>query len=154
MRFILLCGLVAGLFVVVPFAAQEERPVPKDSERVTIRGCARGRAFLVGPRSEDQPGSLEIAPGRRFRINGSKKVLDDIKARERSVIELTGLVRKSDVNPPQGLPILGGRVRIGGAVPQDPIASAQRNSSYSQATIDVEGWRVAAGNCSDKGEVE
>jgi hypothetical protein len=131
----------------------QEREVPKDSELVSIRGCARGRTFIVAPRSEDQPGTLSIGPGRRFRLNGGKKVLDDIKARERSIIEVTGLVRKSDVNPPQGVPVFGGRVRIGGAVPRDPISDPARDPAYNQAVIDVESWRVMPGECED-GEVK
>jgi hypothetical protein len=132
-------------------AAQEERKVPKDSERVSIRGCARDRTFIVGARSEDQPGTLEIAPGRRFRLNGAKKILDDIKARERTPIEVTGLIRKSDAaNPPQGIPVLGGRVRIGGAVPRDPISDPARDPAYNQAVIDVESWRVVPGECPER----
>jgi hypothetical protein len=132
-------------------AAQEERKVPKDSERISIRGCARDRTFIVGARSEDQPGTLEIAPGRRFRLNGPKKILDEIKARERIPIEVTGLIRKSDVaNPPQGIPVLGGRVRIGGAVPRDPLSDPSRDPAYSQAVIDVESWRTATGECFER----
>jgi hypothetical protein len=150
MRKLLFAGIVAvagaGLLT-----AQEERKVPKDSERISIRGCARDRAFIVGARSEDQPGTLEIAPGRRFRLNGPKKILDDIKARERTPMEVTGLIRKSDVaNPPQGIPVLGGRVRIGGAVPRDPLSDAARDPAYNQAVIDVESWRVVPGDCPDR----
>ena len=145
MKLTLLAGLMLAVTTGV-FGAQE-RGVPKDSDRVTIQGCARGRSFVVGERREDQPGTLEIAAGRRFRLNGSKKVLDDIKARERSVLQLTGLVRKSDVNPPQGISVLGGRVRIGGSVPRDPISDPARDPSYNQAIIDVESWQVVPGEC-------
>src|SRR5688572_21844847 len=145
MRMMVLVGLVAagtGLL------AAQERKIPKDSELVSLRGCADGRTFIVGPRSEDQPGTLSVDPGRRFRLNGSKKILDEIKARERSVIEVTGLIRKADVNPPQGVPVLGGRVRIGGAVPRDPISDPARDPAYNQAVMDVEAWRVVPGECS------
>jgi hypothetical protein len=146
MRYVILAGLM--LASAVPMA--QERKIPKDSDLVTIRGCARDRTFIVAARSEDQPGTLEIAPGRRFRLNASKKILEGIKARERTVIEVTGLVRKSDVNPPQGIPILGGRVRIGGAVPRDPISDPARDPAYNQAVIDVESWRVLTGDCRDR----
>src|SRR5688572_15218812 len=144
MKFMVLAGLLAagtGLL------AAQDREVPKDSELVTIRGCARGRNFVVAARTEDQPGTLEIAPGRRFRLNGSKKILDDIKARERTVLAVTGLIRKSDANLPQGIPILGGRVRIGGSVPRDPISDPARDPSYNQAVIDVQSWQVGTGEC-------
>ena len=145
MRTLVVVGLIVGS---TTLAAAQEREVPKDSDRVTIRGCANNRTFIVAPRSEDQPGTLSIAPGRRFRLNGSKKILEDIKARERSVIEVTGLIKKSDVNPPQGMPVFGGRVRIGGALPRDPTSNPARDPAYSQAIIDVEAWRVVPGECS------
>ena len=139
--------MVIALMLGASIAAAQEREVPKDSELVSIRGCANGRTFIVAPRSEDQPGTLSIAPGRRFRLNGSKKILDDIKARERSVIEVTGLIKKADVNPPQGMPVFGGRVRIGGALPRDPTSNPARDPAYNQAIIDVETWRVVPGEC-------
>lgn len=150
MKGFLLVGVVA---IGTSVLAGQEREIPKDSELVSIRGCVRGRDFIVGPRTEDRPGTLAIAPGRRFRLNGEKKILDDIRARDRSVLEVTGLIRKSDVNPPQGIAVLGGRVRIGGAVPRDPISDPARDPAYNRAVMDVESWRVAPGECED-GEVQ
>lgn len=153
MKFILVVGLVSAAVALAAAeasgvaAAQEEPKIPKDSELVSIRGCARDRNFIVAPRSEDQPGSLEIEPGRRFRLNGPKKLLDEIKARQRTVIEVTGLIRKSDVNPPQGVPVLGGRVRIGGSMPQSPVSDPARDPAYNQAVIDVRSWRALTGDC-------
>ena len=144
MRLLALVSLIT--LATAPLVAQE-RDVPKDSDLVTIRGCARDRTFIVGPRTEDQPGNLEIEPGRRFRLNGAKKILDDIKLRQRSVIEVTGLIRKSDVNPPQGVAVLGGRVRIGGAMPRSPISDPARDPAYNQPVIDVQSWRVMEGDC-------
>jgi hypothetical protein len=143
MQKMILVGVLLGTGVL----AAQERKIPKDSELVSLRGCADGRTFIVGPRSEDQPGTLSVAPGRRFRLNGSKKILDEIKARERSVIEVSGLIRKADVNPPQGVGVLGGRVRIGGSVPRDPISDPARDPAYNQAVMDVEAWRVMPGEC-------
>ena len=139
--------ILVGMLLGTGLLAAQERKIPKDSELVSLRGCADGRTFIVGPRSEDQPGTLSVAPGRRFRLNGSKKILDEIKARERSVVEVTGLIRKADVNPPQGVGVLGGRVRIGGAVPRDPISDPARDPAYNQAVMDVEAWRVVPGEC-------
>jgi hypothetical protein len=138
----------SATWLAVGAASAQERDVPKDSERVSIRGCARDRTFIVGPRSEDQQRSLEIAPGRRFRLSGEKKLLDDIKARQQSVIEITGLIRKADVSGPSGISVLGGRVRIGGArTPQDPISDPRRDPAYNQPVLDVEAWRVMPGDC-------
>lgn len=146
MKFLLCTGLLA--IVSSGLLAAQEREIPKDSELVTIQGCARGRSFTVGERREDQPGTLAIAEGRRFRLNGPKKLLDEIRAHQRTTVEVTGLVRKSDLAPPQGIAVLGGRLRIGGArVPQDPVTNPQRNPSYTQTTIDVRSWRTLSGDC-------
>ena len=143
----LLATVVAASSAVL-LAAQDKPDVPKDSELVSIQGCARDRTFIVGPRSEEQPGTLAIEPGRRFRLNGPKKLLDEIKARQRTVVEVTGLVRKADVTGTQGVPVFGGRIRIGGArAPQDPISDPTRDPSYNQAIIDVRSWRLLTGNC-------
>jgi hypothetical protein len=126
--------------------AQDDDDTPGDSSLVTIRGCARGSTFTVGPRAEDQPGTLDIEPGRRFRLTGQKKLTDEIKRNERSVIEVTGLIRKSDVAP-RGIPVFGGRVRIGGARPQDPISDPARDPAYTQPILDVRSWRLLEGEC-------
>jgi hypothetical protein len=125
----------------------QERDIPNDSRLVTIRGCAKGRVFIVGARSEDNPGTLEIAPGRRFRMSGKKELLEDIKRHERMGVELVGLVRKSDVSGPGGIAIAGGRVRIGGAMPRAGVGDVSRDSNYSQAVIDVESWRSLPDAC-------
>jgi hypothetical protein len=129
-------------------AAAQETRVPEDSQLVSINGCAKNGNFIVGERREDQPGSLEIEPGRRFRLEGAKKLLNDIKAHQRTAMQVTGLIRKVDVNGPQGVGVLGGRVRIGGArVPQDPISNPARDPAYNQAVIDVRSWKALTGDC-------
>jgi hypothetical protein len=128
--------------------AQETPKVPDDSELVSLQGCADGRTFIVGPRSEDQPGTLSIEPGRRFRLNGPGKLLAEIRARERTVVEVTGLIKKADVEGPRGVPFFGGRIRIGGArPPQDPISDPRRDPAYNQAIIDIRSWRALTGDC-------
>jgi hypothetical protein len=141
----------ANLRTILPAAGrpflEQEREIPKDSALVTLRGCARDRAFVVAPRSEDSPGTLEIAPGRRFRLSGSKSILQDIRKRERMMVEITGLVRKSDISGPGGISLGGGRVRIGGGPPQSQTGAARLDSGYNQAVIDVESWRSLLEPC-------
>ena len=132
MKSILLAGLVVASGAAL---AAQEREVPKDSTLVTIRGCAKDRTFIVGPRSEEQPGTLEIEPGRRFRLNGQKKMLDDLKKRQHHVIEVTGLIRKADVAP-QGIAVLGGRVRIGA---DQPGTAARRRDYVHRRRHDLHG---------------
>lgn len=139
----------AALFLVLSAAAvapQEEPRVPKDSALVSINGCAKNGIFTVGERREDPPGSLEIQPGRRFRLNGPKSLLNEIKAHRRTAMQVTGLIRKADV-PPQGIAVAGGRVRIGGAVPRDAISDPARDPAYNQALMDVRSWKALTGDC-------
>ena len=123
--------------------AQEKKPVPKDSVRVAIPGCTKGYIFTAGPRTEDQPGSVDIPEGTHLRMNGPKKLMTEVKAHEGSMIEITGLMKKGQYGP-EGVGI-GGGVRItpgqtsGGTMP-----GAQMTR---QIAIDVEGWRPATGNC-------
>jgi hypothetical protein len=146
MKVILIVGVLAAAGGLL---TAQEREVPKDSELVTVRGCASGRSFVVGPRSEDQPGTLEIEPGRRLRLNGPGKLLDEIKKRERMMIEVTGLVKKSQIKE-SGIAIAGGRIRIGGSVPQSPINDPRRDPAYNQTIVDVQSYRQLAEPCPDR----
>ena len=141
----------AALFLAASMAAvaaAQETKVPDDSQLVSLNGCAKNGNFIVGERREDQPGSLEIEPGRRFRLEGPKKLLNDIKLHQRTAMQVTGLIRKIDVNGPQGVSVMGGRVRIGGArVPQDPISNPTRDPAYNQAVMDVRSWKALTGDC-------
>jgi hypothetical protein len=139
-------GLVIFLTALVstPLVAQEQKPVPKNSMRVSIPGCSKGYIFTAGRRTADQPGSVNVPEGMHLRMNGPKEVMKEIKAHEGSVIEITGLVKKGQLDP-EGVPI-GGGVRIGpgpastgGMQPGNPIAG--------QVQIDVEGWRPGLGAC-------
>jgi len=133
-----MAGTVAVLLTAL-LAAQETKPVPKDSMRVTIPGCSRGYVFVAGPRTPDEPGSAEIPEGMRLRMNGSKKLMAEIKSREGSTIAITGLIRKGQ--RPDGAGI--GGVRVAPASPGSIVGNPVAN----QIQIDVEGWRPAVGSC-------
>ena len=141
--------LAASLAAVTLTAAAQDSPdVPKDSLLVTLNGCAKNGAFVVGERREDQPGTLEIQPGRRFRLKGPKNLLDEIKARQRTAVQVTGLLRQSDVGDTRGIGLLGGRVRIGGVrTPQDPISDPARDPASYQPVLDVRSWKQLSGDC-------
>lgn len=127
-------------------SAQEAKPVPKNSARVSIPGCSRNYIFTVGPRAADEAGSsLEIPEGMRIRMNGPKKLIAEIKAHQGSTIELTGIMKKGQYKP-DGIG-LGGGVRVG---PSGGPGSATLppSSMTNQPMIDVEGWRPLNGNCS------
>lgn len=122
-------------------SAQETRPVPKDSVRVSIPGCTKGYIFTAGARTLEEPGSVDVPEGMHFRMNGPKKTMSEIKAHEGSPIVITGLVKKGQYKP-DGVAI-GGGVRIGPG-PAGGLGSAPGGN---QAFIDVEGWRPGAGAC-------
>jgi hypothetical protein len=101
----------------------------------------------VGSRSEHEPVRSDIEPGRRFRLSGPKKLLKEIKAHERSMIDISGLVRKAHLHPPQGVSIAGGRIRIGGGTPRDPLTDTRHDPGYNEVVIDVESWRQLPDGC-------
>jgi len=130
--------------------AQEERPVPGDSTRITIPGCADGRTFVIAEREGHEPTSGELRPGRRFRLSGPGEVLNEIRIREGRMIEVTGLVRKTELAAPGGQAVGGGRVRIGGSsLPRSPLGGGIGGGNVTSspapgvaldAVLDVEGW--------------
>jgi hypothetical protein len=122
-------------------AAQEKKPVPKDSVRVAVPGCTKGYIFTAGPRTTDEPGSFEIPEGMHLRMNAPKPMMAEIKAREGSMIEIVGLMKKGQYK--EGVSV-GKGVRISpGSGPNGRIPGP----GAGQFMIDVEGWRPVAGVC-------
>ena len=132
--------------------AAQEREVPKDSTRITVPGCAKGRSFIVAQREGHDPTSGDLAPGRRFRLSGKKDILSDIEKREGMMVEITGLVRKAELAGPGGITTGGGRVRIGGGAPQAQGGSPNRTLTgvATDAVLDVEGWQRLPESCPDR----
>ena len=122
-------------------AGQEKKPVPKDSVRVAVPGCTKGYIFTAGPRTLEEPGNFEIREGMHLRMNGPKKLLNEIKAHEGSMIELTGLMKKGQFN--EGVNI-GGGIRIS---PGPSGVGGGMSPATNQIQIDVEGWRQIEGAC-------
>ena len=142
-------GLIAMALALLSgsLTAQEEKPVPKDSLRVSIPGCTKGYIFTAGLRTPDEPGSADVPAGTHLRMNGPKKMMAEIKAHEGSKIEIIGLVKKGQYGP-AGVGV-GGGVRITPG-PSPTGGSVQFNPVASQIQIDVEGWRPAVGECSSR----
>jgi hypothetical protein len=127
-----------------PLVAQEEKPVPKDSARVSIPGCTKGYIFTAGPRTLENPGTVDLPVGVHLRMNLPKKMMAEIKAHEGSMIEITGLMKKGQYLP-DGVGI-GGGVRISPG-PAPTAGSLPNSPNVSQIFIDVEGWRLVVGHC-------
>jgi len=132
--------LIAVAALTLPIGAQENKPVPKDSVRVFLPGCAKGYVFTAGRRTVETPGNFEVPEGMHLRMNGPRKMMDEIKAHEGSMIEITGLMKKGQFRD---------GVALGGGVTLSPGASSGgRPSPYQTMNfIDVEGWRQVDGSC-------
>jgi hypothetical protein len=146
MKFLPALLLISGALL----GAQEQAKIPKDSARIAIPGCTRERVFIVAEAPGHEPIGTRLEPGRRFRLSGKKEILEDIRRREGTMVEVTGLVRRSDLDGPQGVKLFGGRVRIGGAQPQAPLSDVQRNSAYAEVVLDVESFRMLTEPCSSR----
>jgi hypothetical protein len=134
--------VVAAALLVGSVRAQENKPVPKDSRRVAIPGCAKGYIFTTGPRTEDQPRRFDIPEGIHLRMNGPKALMAEIHAHEGSMIEITGLMKKDQFRP-DGVGI-GGGVRVSPGPPGGGLSAAP---AASQNFIDVEAWRALPDGC-------
>jgi hypothetical protein len=136
--FIVAVAVLSGSLV-----AQEQKPVPKGSVRVSIPGCTKGYIFTAGRRTVDEPGSVDIPPGTHFRMNAPKKMMADIKAHEGSMISVTGLIKRGQYDP-NGVGIGGGVSMTPGA---DPTGGRPGTPIANQIFFDVEGWRPIEGGC-------
>ncbi len=125
-------------------SAQEPKPVPKDSMRVTVPGCTKGSVFTAAAKTEDQVGRADIPEGTRLRMNAPKKLMAEIKAHEGQMIQITGLMKKGQYNE-TGIPV-GGGVRVS---PGSGGVSVGRPSPTvgSVNYVDIESWQLAPGDC-------
>jgi hypothetical protein len=131
----------------LPRAAAQEKPLPKNEVRVQIPGCAYNRTFLSGTSPKGEPVGA-IKEGRRFKMNGSKELLADIKKQEPSMIEITGRIRRADLDDTRGVDV-GGGVRVGGGRPQAPVGAGAGGPAlgYNEVIIDVESFRLLPDRC-------
>ena len=142
-------SLIPALVVLalVSVSAQEKE-IPNDSTRVSIPGCSRGNAFVVTASPEPIPGVPGSSCRPSFPADGREgNLLNEIKKREGKMIEVTGLVKKSELRE-SGIRLGGGRVRIGGGSPQAPVSNGPGpGPAEGVAILDVEGWRPLAETC-------
>jgi hypothetical protein len=141
---VLVAGLVsaAGAGAAGQQTAQQEKPVPSDSIRITIPGCSRGTAFTV-MESPEHESRASLPPGRRFRLSGSRTIMREIRDAEGQMIEITGLIRKGQLD--QSGVAIGDNARISPG--PTPGSSVRSNPNFTQVILDVEGWRPLAGDC-------
>jgi hypothetical protein len=123
---------------------QEPRKVPKDSLELTVIGCLKGRVLTtVAKTGADVERGLDVGEGRQFRLNGKREVMDEVKHRNRQLVEAVGLVKRSALDD-KG--IKAGPVSITGG---SPVAgSGHIPTGVEQLPVmDVTALRARAGSC-------
>jgi hypothetical protein len=141
---------IALVIAIALFAASgldaQEKPLPKNEVRVQIPGCAYNRTFLSGSAPAGEPVG-GIKEGRRFKMSASKELLAEIKKQTPSMIEITGRIRRADLDDVRGIPV-GGGLRVGGGRPQAPTSgTGHPDVGYSEVMIDVESFRLLPDRC-------
>ena len=101
--------------------------------------------FTVG-RDPEHETTFVMELGTKVRLQGDKKVLADIKAHERTMVEITGLIKQSDVVQP-GVGLAGGRVRI---TPVMPSGRGGPDPGPSPPVLDVESYRPLNASCPNR----
>ena len=143
-RVVLACALAA-----VPLIAQQEqekpKPVPKDSLRVVITGCVKGRVIRAADvRQTDTTSGFDVR-SKTFRLEGKKDVMKGVKDVDGERAEVTGLIKKSALIEP-GVKIMGGRVRIG-AGSTGGTTSSLPDPAQDVVVLDVESVQGLGGSC-------
>jgi hypothetical protein len=115
----------------------QERKVPKDSIRLTITGCLKGRVLAVSDVRRPDAESGPIVRARSFRLAGKGDVMDEIKREDGHLVDVTGLVRKSALIEP-GVRI-GKRIVVGGG---SPVAGSGGPPAPTETVPVLDVWTV------------
>jgi hypothetical protein len=142
--------VLACLLGVAPLVAQQEekpKPVPKDSLRVVITGCVKGRVIRAADvRQPDTTSGLPIT-SKTFRLEGKRDVMKGVQAVNGQRAEVTGLIKKSALIEP-GVNVMGGRVKIGSGTNGTAGSPGSTPSPAENVLVlDVEGVQAIAGSC-------
>jgi hypothetical protein len=134
--------------VVAGAAAQEKKP--SDSTEVVATGCIKGRVFTVMENPGEQGAVMRgrNLRGRSFRVAGKREVLDEVKRQDGHLVEVTGLVKTSDLDGRgPGMRIGGTNVNIG-VTPMDPTRPTGTQQSLSNVVVmDLTAVRFVAESC-------
>jgi len=123
---------------------EKPRPVPKDSLRVVITGCVRGRVIRAADvRQTDTTSGLNIR-SKTFRLEGKRDVMSGVKEVDGERAEITGLIKKSALIEP-GVSVAGGRVRIGPGT--TGATSSRPDPAQDVVVLDVESVQAIGGSC-------
>ena len=141
--------------LLVPFAAAaqdqrppETKPVPSDSVEIATTGCLKGRVFTATEPPEENMRKGPNVTGRHFRLNGSKELMNLVKQHDGDLVQVVGLVRKSDAGAaPPSARIGNTQVSIGAPRSGDPMQSARTPISDGIAVMDASSVRFLSDTC-------
>jgi len=115
--------IVAVLIVALASASvepQEKPRIPDDSIELTVTGCLKGRVLTTIPPREADVQRGPAVGERTFRLNGKRDVMDEVKLRNRQLVDVVGIVKRSALDD-KG--VKSGRVAISGG---SPVAGSGR----------------------------
>jgi hypothetical protein len=139
--------MLASSLASVSVAQEQERPkVPKDSVKVIVNGCLKGRVLRTSDvRPVDPESGIDVRYLRTFRIAAKKDVMTSVKEHDGDVVQVTGLLKKADLQP-RGVRV--GRVVIGGGTPlADPTRRGLPDPSDQVIVMDVLAVVPTGGSC-------
>lgn len=124
--------------------AQEKPRVPEDSVELTVTGCLKGRVLTTIARREADVQRGPNVGERTFRLNGSRDVMREVQRRNRQLVDVVGLVKRSALDD-KG--VKAGRVAISGG---SPVAGTGHlpTGVENVAVMDVTSVRPRATSCS------
>jgi len=137
--------LLFTLAWISPQEGQEKPKVPKDSVRLVLTGCLKGRIIAVDDvRQTDTQAGFPIK-ARSFRLAGKKDVMDEVKKHDKHLVEVEGLVKQSALSEPgmkigKGVTISGGSPTAGGGRVPPPTEGVP--------VIDITSVQLKASSCS------
>ena len=142
-------ALVAFLTLALGIAQvdqQDKKRIPEDSVELTVIGCINGRVLnTIVPREADVQRGPNVGE-RTFRLNGKREVMDEVKKRNRQLVEVVGIVRRAALDD-KG--VRSGRVSVSGG---SPVAGGPGMSTGvdNVPVMDVSSVRVRGTSCDEK----
>jgi hypothetical protein len=126
----------------------ETKPVPSDSLEIATTGCLKGRVFTATEPPEENMRKGPNLTGRSFRLSGPKELMEIVKSHDGDLVQVVGLIRKSDAAPAGPSARIGNtRVTIGAPRSGDPMQSARQPISEGIAVMDASSVRFLSDTC-------
>lgn len=125
---------------------QEKPRVPEDSVEVTVLGCLKGRVLRTVERRDVDVERGPHVGERTFRLAGPREVMDEVKKRNRQLVEVIGIVKRSALDD-KG--VTSGRVTVSGG---SPVAGSGKipTGVENVPVMDVTSVRLRDTSCSAK----